>query len=91
MNSRADNASRLLVNQFVSQQECIMIDDQVNPEELAESRTRREAADNATDDGMPMAPEHIESDVGQTEYKTPKQWIRHARKWLGSGRSFMQF
>jgi hypothetical protein len=91
MNSRADNASRLLVNQFVSQQECIMIDDQVNAEELAESRGRREAADNATDDGMPVAPEHIENDVGQTEYKTPKHWIRHARRWLGSGRSFMQF
>lgn len=67
-----------------------MIDDQVNAEELAESRGQREAAENATDDGMPVAPEHDARDVGQIQYKTPKQWIRHARKWLGSERSFMQ-
>lgn len=67
-----------------------MIDDQVNVEELAESREQREAAENATDDGMPVAPEHKARDDGQIQYKTPKQWVRHARKWLGSGRSFMQ-
>ena len=40
-----------------------MIDDQVNAEELAESRKQREAAENATDDGVPVAPENKERDV----------------------------
>ncbi|WP_167528668.1 hypothetical protein [Paraburkholderia azotifigens] len=57
-----------------------MIDDQVNAEELAESRRQREAAENATDDGMPVAPEHNARDVGQIQYKTPKQWIRYSKK-----------
>jgi hypothetical protein len=38
-----------------------MIDDQVNAEELAESRKQREAAANATDDGMPVALEEMKS------------------------------
>jgi hypothetical protein len=67
-----------------------MIGDQVNAEELAENRRQREAAENATDDGMPVAPEHDAGDVGQIQYKTPKQRLRHARKGLGSERSFMQ-
>jgi hypothetical protein len=58
-----------------------MIDDQVNAEELAESRRQREAAENATDDGMPVAPENKTRDVEEIQYKTPKQWVRHARKW----------
>jgi hypothetical protein len=81
----------LLANQFVLQWECIMIDDQVNAEELAESRRRREAAENATDDGMPVAPENKTRDVEEIQYKTPKQWVRYARKWLGSERTLMQF
>jgi len=67
-----------------------MIDDQVNAEELAESRKQREAAQKATDDGMPVAPEDNAKDLGQIPYETPKQWIRHARKWLGSACGFMQ-
>jgi hypothetical protein len=35
-----------------------MIDEQVNVEELSERRGLRDAAENATDDGMPVAPEH---------------------------------
>lgn len=66
-----------------------MIDDQVNAEELAESRKLREAAEKATDDGMPVAPESKEKDVEGIQYRTPKQWVRHARKWLGAGRGFM--
>jgi hypothetical protein len=49
-----------------------MIDDQVNAEELAESREQRDAAENATDDGMPVAPEHKARDVGEIQYRTPK-------------------
>jgi hypothetical protein len=63
-----------------------MIDDQVNTEELAESRRQREAAENATDDGMPVAPENKARDVQGIHYRTPKQWVRHARKWLATGR-----
>jgi hypothetical protein len=67
-----------------------MNDDQVNAEELAESRRRREAAENATDDGMPVAPEDKERDAEGIQYRTPKQWVRHARKWLGAGSGFMR-
>jgi hypothetical protein len=64
-----------------------MINDPVNAEELAESRRQREAAENAaTDDGMPVAPEQKARDVGEIQYRTPKQWVRHARKWLGAER-----
>jgi hypothetical protein len=55
--------------------------DQVHAEELAESRRRREAAQNATDDGMPMAPDSDEQDVEAIPYRKPKQGIRPARKW----------
>jgi hypothetical protein len=67
-----------------------MIDDQVNAEELEESRRQREAAENATDDGMPVAPENKERVVEGIQYRAPKQWVRHARKWLGAGSGFMR-
>ncbi|MFM0478571.1 hypothetical protein [Paraburkholderia strydomiana] len=67
-----------------------MIDDQVNAEELAESRRQREAAANATDDGMPVAPEGKKRVVDGTAYRGPKQWVRHARKLLGAGSGFMR-
>jgi hypothetical protein len=64
-----------------------MDDDQVNAEELAESKRRREAMQRATDDGMPVAAE-IEARE-EIPYIKPKQWIRHARKWLGAGSGSM--
>ncbi|RKE37550.1 hypothetical protein B0G76_3809 [Paraburkholderia sp. BL23I1N1] len=67
-----------------------MIDDQVNAEELAESRRQREAAANATDDGMPVAPENEKRVAEGIQYRAPKQWARHARKWLAAGGSFMR-
>jgi hypothetical protein len=67
-----------------------MIDDQVNAEELAESRKQREAAANATDDGMPVAPDNEKRVVIETQYRGPKQWVRHARKLLGTGSGFMR-
>jgi len=67
-----------------------MIDDQVNAEELAESRRQREAAANATDDGMPVAPESGKRVVEGIQHRSPKQWVRHARKLLGAGSGFMR-
>lgn len=64
-----------------------MIDDQVNLEELAESRRQRDAAANAVDDGTRVEP----ANEGQTERSqsgVPKQWIRYARKWLDAAGSF---
>jgi hypothetical protein len=63
-------------------EESIMNDDQVNAEELEQSRRRREAAENATDDGMPVVPEDKERDAEETQSITPKQWVRHT----GNGR-----
>jgi hypothetical protein len=62
--------------------ERIMIDDQVNLEELEESRRRREAAENATDDGMPVLPEDKERDPGLTQTVPATRWIRR----IGDGR-----
>lgn len=67
-----------------------MFDDQVNADELAESKRQREAAANATDDGMPVAPEDEKRVVEGTQYRGPKQWVRHARKLLGAGSGFMR-
>ena len=81
-------ANRPLANQHVSQ-EWIMNDDQINAEELAESKRRREAMQNATDDGMPVAAEIEEREAAEIRYRKPKQRIRHARKWLGAGSGLM--
>ncbi|MFM0227384.1 hypothetical protein [Paraburkholderia dipogonis] len=63
-----------------------MNDDQVNTEELEENRRRREAAENATDDGMPVLAEEKERDTESIQSVTIKRWIRHtgnARKnWI---------
>ncbi|NPT61419.1 hypothetical protein [Paraburkholderia elongata] len=67
-----------------------MIDDQVNAEELAESKKQREAAETATDDGMPVVPEGKAGDVKVIQYRTPKQWMKYAMKWPGEGGSPLQ-
>jgi hypothetical protein len=59
-----------------------VIDDQVNAEELAESRRLREAAENATDDGMQVGQEDKERDAEGNQYGSQKQWVRLARKRL---------
>jgi hypothetical protein len=66
-----------------------MIDDQVSAEELAESRKQREAAETATDDGMPVAPEINTRGVGAIQYRMLKQWVKHSKKWLGFGDTSM--
>jgi hypothetical protein len=67
-----------------------MIDDEVNAEELAENRKQREAAETATDDGMPVAPESKTGDVDEVEDIGPKQWVKSARKWPGTAGALMQ-
>lgn len=67
-----------------------MIDGQVNAEERAESKKQREAAETATDDGMPVVPEVKARDVEVIQYRIPKQWVRCARKWPGVGGSPLQ-
>lgn len=67
-----------------------MTDDQVNAEELTESRRLRKAAENATDDGMQVGPEDKERDAEGNQYGSQKQWVRLARKWLGARSGFMR-
>ena len=50
-----------------------MIDSRMNAEEVAENRKQREAAENATDDGMPVAPEGKVGDVDDVQQITPQQ------------------
>ena len=61
--------------------EQIMIDDQVNLEELEESRKRRTAQETTAEGSTPGTPEG----PVHTPYRKPKQWISEARKWLGVG------
>jgi hypothetical protein len=56
-----------------SPREYSMIDSQMNAEEVAEDRKQREAADNATDDGMPVAPEGKVGDVDDVQDIKPEQ------------------
>ncbi|WP_168792182.1 hypothetical protein [Paraburkholderia aromaticivorans] len=66
-----------------------MNDDQVNTEELEEDRRRREAAENATDDGMPVVAEEKKRDTESTRSLTTQRWIRHSgnarRNWIFTG------
>jgi hypothetical protein len=71
-----------MANDFFSL-EYSMNDDQVNAEELAEHKRQREAAQNATDDGMPVAPTREAADDATGKYGTLKQWVRRAE--VGSG------
>jgi hypothetical protein len=60
-----------------------MIDDQVNEEEIAESRKQRQAA---ADDGMPAEPEKKAAPAAvQIQYRTPKHWVKNAKMWLSAG------
>ncbi|CAB3759986.1 hypothetical protein [Paraburkholderia humisilvae] len=73
--------------------------DRVNAEALAETKRCREAMQNATDDGMPAAaeiderdaekPDAEKPDAAEIPHGKPKQWVRHARKWLGAGSGLM--
>jgi hypothetical protein len=67
-----------------SPREYSMIDNQMNAEEAAENRKQREAAENATDDGMPVAPEGKVGDVDGVQEITPKRWVKSAKRWPGT-------
>jgi hypothetical protein len=61
-----------------------MIDDQVNLEELEEMKRQRQAVQEATDDGMPVAPGEDAKARAEMRYRRPKQWVKYARKWIGA-------
>jgi hypothetical protein len=58
-----------------------MIDDQVNLEELEESKRWRALRETRADGGVPVVPT-VPVRIPQ---RGSKQWIREARKWLGAG------
>jgi hypothetical protein len=59
-----------------------MNDDQVSAEEIAESRRLRQAAQDATDDGMPSAPEAKALTAVQIRYKATRRWATRAGQWM---------
>ncbi|MGN8106527.1 hypothetical protein ACTJLB_00895 [Paraburkholderia sp. 22098] len=61
-----------------------MIDDQVDAEELADSRRQRQAAAKAAENDTPVAPENKSPVMENTVGGAPRQWMRSARKWLGA-------
>jgi hypothetical protein len=65
-------------------------DDQVNLEEIADSKRRREAARVAASDkeADPAANEPQHSGPGNEA--APKQWVKHVTKWLGTRSTLMQ-
>jgi hypothetical protein len=88
--SSIEAAGTEVANRSASPREYSMIDDHMNAEEVAENR-QREAAENATDDGMPVAPESKEGDVDEVQDITPKQWVKSARKWPGTAGTPIQW
>lgn len=62
-----------------------MIDDQVNLEELEETKRQRQAVQEATDDGMPVAPGEDAKVHPEIRYRKLKERAKYARKWIGSG------
>ncbi|NML97317.1 hypothetical protein HHL24_05030 [Paraburkholderia sp. RP-4-7] len=66
-----------------------MDDDQVNLEEIADSKRRREAARLAESDKA-VAPPANELQQGQGNEAAPKQWVKHVTKWLGAKSTLMQ-
>jgi hypothetical protein len=66
-----------------------MDDDQVNLEEIADSKRRREAARLAESEET-ATPTANEPQQGQGNEAAPKQWVKHVTKWLGAKRTLMQ-
>ncbi|NPT58398.1 hypothetical protein [Paraburkholderia elongata] len=66
-----------------------MDDDQVNLEEIADSKRRREAARVAGSDKA-ATPTANEPQRGQGSEAAPKQWVKHVTKWLGARSTLMQ-
>jgi hypothetical protein len=89
--STIEAARTEVANRSASPREYSMIDDHMNAEEVAENRKQREAAENATDDGMPVAPESKVGDVDEVQDITLKQWVKSERKWPGTAGTPMQW
>jgi hypothetical protein len=88
--STIEAVEKEVAKRSASMREYGMIDERMNAEEGAESRKLREAAENATDDGMPVAPESKAGDVDGVQDIAPKRWVKSARKWSGMAGSPMQ-
>ncbi|MFM0212780.1 hypothetical protein PQQ96_35905 [Paraburkholderia sediminicola] len=67
-----------------------MDDDQVNLDEIADSKRRREAARIAgiNESAAPAASGPQQGQPGNEA--APKQWVKHVTKWLGAKRTLMQ-
>ncbi|NPT44570.1 hypothetical protein GNZ12_25295 [Paraburkholderia sp. 1N] len=67
-----------------------MDDDQVNLEEIADSKRRREAARIAgiNESAAPAASGPQQGQPGNEA--APKQWVKHVTKWLGAKGTLMQ-
>ena len=67
-----------------------MDDDQVNLDEIADSKRRREAARIAeiNESAAPAANGPQQGQPGNEA--APKQWVKHVTKWLGAKRTLMQ-
>jgi hypothetical protein len=67
-----------------------MDDDQVNLDEIAESKRRREAA-RVAGINESAAPAASRPQQGQPANEAaPKQWVKHVTKWLGAKSTMMQ-
>jgi hypothetical protein len=67
-----------------------MDDDQVNLEEIADSKRRREAARLAETDESAAQAAHAPQPVQSGNEAAPKQWVKHVTKWLGAKSTVMQ-
>ncbi|MDR5809823.1 hypothetical protein [Caballeronia sp. LZ019] len=67
-----------------------MIDEQVDAEELVESRRNRQAAANANDDGMALSGDG-DKRLAATKQGGPfRKWLGHIRQWLATQTSSMR-
>lgn len=66
-----------------------MDDDQVNLEEIADSKRRREAA-RVAESEKTAASTASEPQKAHGNEAAPKQWVKHVTKWLGAKRTLMQ-
>jgi hypothetical protein len=61
-----------------------MTDDQVDTEEIAEHRKRREAGPPVTETGATVAPEQNSTEIGANADKLQKPWGKRVPVWLGA-------
>ncbi|MFM0318886.1 hypothetical protein PQR36_28715 [Paraburkholderia nemoris] len=66
-----------------------MDDDQVNLEEIADSKRRREA-ERLAESEKTAAPTANGPQQAEDIETAPKQWVKHVTKWLGAKRTLME-